>query len=116
MRSAFQDDRRKNAACFFFQAEDGIRGLTVTGVQTCALPISCVALGIGVDPNGESGAALPAAAAYAAQVLQASGRTSDCVGSLGPGEFAVLAPGTAPEGAAKMAQRLARVIETAGPR
>src|SRR2546430_5208627 len=27
---------------FFFQAEDGIRDLTVTGVQTCALPISAV--------------------------------------------------------------------------
>src|SRR5204863_5748049 len=26
--------------CFFFQAEDGIRALYVTGVQTCALPIS----------------------------------------------------------------------------
>src|SRR5206468_11691043 len=26
-------------AVFFFQAEDGIRGLIVTGVQTCALPI-----------------------------------------------------------------------------
>src|SRR5207245_7859386 len=25
---------------FFFQAEDGIRAATVTGVQTCALPIS----------------------------------------------------------------------------
>src|SRR5216683_1533042 len=25
--------------CFFFQAEDGIRDLIVTGVQTCALPI-----------------------------------------------------------------------------
>src|SRR6266478_572936 len=28
-----------NAFFFFFQAEDGIRDLTVTGVQTCALPI-----------------------------------------------------------------------------
>src|SRR6266516_8151570 len=27
-------------AFFFFQAEDGIRGRTGTGVQTCALPIS----------------------------------------------------------------------------
>src|SRR2546430_4403385 len=27
------------ASIFFFQAEDGIRDLTVTGVQTCALPI-----------------------------------------------------------------------------
>src|SRR5438034_3903605 len=26
--------------CFFFQAEDGIRYHCVTGVQTCALPIS----------------------------------------------------------------------------
>src|SRR2546430_55467 len=31
----------RSALCgfFFFQAEDGIRDLTVTGVQTCALPI-----------------------------------------------------------------------------
>src|SRR5438128_11353786 len=28
------------APAFFFQAEDGIRAATVTGVQTCALPIS----------------------------------------------------------------------------
>src|SRR5438046_9524274 len=28
--------------CFFFQAEDGIRDWSVTGVQTCALPISSV--------------------------------------------------------------------------
>src|SRR2546421_2577179 len=27
---------------FFFQAEDGIRDLIVTGVQTCALPISTI--------------------------------------------------------------------------
>src|SRR5207245_3034129 len=30
---------------FFFQAEDGIRDATVTGVQTCALPI-CAAAGV----------------------------------------------------------------------
>src|SRR2546430_12541128 len=32
---------RRAGGClaFFFQAEDGIRDLTVTGVQTCALPI-----------------------------------------------------------------------------
>src|SRR5207248_7405932 len=30
---------------FFFQAEDGIRGRTVTGVQTCALPILAAHLG-----------------------------------------------------------------------
>src|SRR5256886_6743590 len=32
---------------FFFQAEDGIRDLTVTGVQTCALPISH----LGIEPH-----------------------------------------------------------------
>src|SRR3712207_8922128 len=30
---------------FFFQAEDGIRDIGVTGVQTCALPISEAAQG-----------------------------------------------------------------------
>ena len=29
---------------FFFQAEDGIRDYKVTGVQTCALPISMIFL------------------------------------------------------------------------
>src|SRR5256884_265902 len=35
--------RSKSLEClfFFFQAEDGIRDVAVTGVQTCALPISC---------------------------------------------------------------------------
>src|SRR5207248_7286807 len=40
---------------FFFQAEDGIRDRTVTGVQTCALPISefDVAYGEGISKTGE---------------------------------------------------------------
>src|SRR5256885_10754354 len=35
-------DDRRGCSCwlFFFQAEDGIRDYKVTGVQTCALPIS----------------------------------------------------------------------------
>src|SRR3712207_8962039 len=39
---------------FFFQAEDGIRDIGVTGVQTCALPISGV---LGLRAGG--GAGLP---------------------------------------------------------
>src|SRR2546430_12689118 len=35
---------------FFFQAEDGIRDLTVTGVQTCALPILHEGRGL-LDPD-----------------------------------------------------------------
>src|SRR5256884_5447767 len=41
---------------FFFQAEDGIRDVAVTGVQTCALPISGPSIGtplvdLEVDPE-----------------------------------------------------------------
>src|SRR5262249_57406555 len=39
--SSYRMDRKKLSAgfCFFFKAEDGIRDWSVTGVQTCALPI-----------------------------------------------------------------------------
>src|SRR5689334_24203712 len=47
MRSGFGEQVSVSVVClvwfvffFFFQAEDGIRDGTVTGVQTCALPIS----------------------------------------------------------------------------
>src|SRR6266496_1837107 len=36
----------------FFQAEDGIRDLYVTGVQTCALPISALADFVASLPEG----------------------------------------------------------------
>src|SRR5690348_18145931 len=39
---------------FFFQAEDGIRDGRVTGVQTCALPISTV-----VHPSGARATVAP---------------------------------------------------------
>src|SRR5687768_17792123 len=42
---------------FFFQAEDGIRDVAVTGVQTCALPIllvnSQILKDMGVDADGD---------------------------------------------------------------
>ncbi len=83
-------------------------------------PLACVALGVELDPKGErrgvSPAALPAAIAHATQVLHDKGRTSDCIGALRAGEFAVLAPGTGAAGAVQLAQRLAELIETAGPR
>src|SRR5207245_3489948 len=37
------EEAERAAFVFFFQAEDGIRDATVTGVQTCALPISSTA-------------------------------------------------------------------------
>src|SRR5207248_2006602 len=43
----------------FFKAEDGIRGRTVTGVQTCALPISRARLGHAVRAGEELGVVSP---------------------------------------------------------
>ena len=36
----WEKEKKRNVIFFFFQAEDGIRDDLVTGVQTCALPIS----------------------------------------------------------------------------
>src|SRR5256886_12445088 len=43
---------------FFFQAEDGIRDLTVTGVQTCALPISSSGTGFAAGRGRADGQSL----------------------------------------------------------
>lgn len=45
-----------------------------------------------------------------AKVLRDSGRTSDAIGLLGPGEFAVIAQGTDSVGAVSLAERLARAV------
>src|SRR5689334_24005244 len=57
---------------FFFQAEDGIRDGTVTGVQTCALPISekdlpPVQLQQHQPPHQDIGGGVDAAAGHAAE-------------------------------------------------
>lgn len=48
-----------------------------------------------------------------AQVLRDTGRTSDAIGILGPGEFAVVAQGTDAPGAVRFAERLARAAANA---
>src|SRR3712207_7898840 len=64
---------------FFFQAEDGIRDIGVTGVQTCALPISILNALASAQMRAIEAvkAALPAIAAAArglAKRLEAGGR------------------------------------------
>src|SRR5207237_6721247 len=68
---------------FFFQAEDGIRDSSVTGVQTCALPISALA---------ELDVMLPVSGKYEgdyyllrAQVLDGMGKTKEAVDNLNRG-------------------------------
>src|SRR5437764_1893344 len=54
---------------FFFQAEDGIRDTSVTGVQTCALPISPKPTNL----TFEQAAAVPTSACTALQALRGPG-------------------------------------------
>src|SRR2546430_5637782 len=58
---------------FFFQAEDGIRDLTVTGVQTCALPIFPVLM-LSLSLSG------PFVAAMRAQQTKRSFTVADDIG------------------------------------
>lgn len=48
------------------------------------------------------------------RVFREAGRTSDAVGRLAHGEFAVIAPATGPAGAMRLAERLGGVVEAAG--
>src|SRR5256886_13572522 len=72
---------------FFFQAEDGIRDLTVTGVQTCALPIyvglrsapcSHASANFNAPPASSESYARTAAAAATAAGPTRPGESSDC--------------------------------------
>jgi len=73
-------------------------------------PLACVALSVEADAT-----ASPVVVDVASRLLQASGRASDAIGRAASGEFLVLAPSTAPPGAAHMARRLSQAIER-GPR
>src|SRR5690349_21935735 len=70
---------------FFFQAEDGIRDLYVTGVQTCALPISsealgsCAALPPAAAGSGKTATAGALARAAARALAAAAGSVGKCV-------------------------------------
>src|SRR5256885_8285030 len=61
---------------FFFQAEDGIRDYKVTGVQTCALPISCLTAPRLAGPRKWIFASLP--------VLLKASMTASCSQSVPP--------------------------------
>src|SRR6478609_10889791 len=67
---------------FFFQAEDGIRDKLVTGVQTCALPISVIGIVVvHPDPRDKSDGTLWDALNTAIRGrLGAAGRRPDVAG------------------------------------
>ena len=73
-----------------------------------AEPLACVALAP-VAADGQNADAVD----LLADVLRATGRRSDAIGRVGPGEFAVIAPGTDRAGAVLLAERLARGVTVA---
>jgi len=73
-----------------------------------AQPLACVALAP-VTTDGSNAQAVD----LLAGVLRATARRSDAIGRVGPGEFAVIAPGTDRGGAVHLAERLARAVTTA---
>src|SRR6059036_1446871 len=72
-----------------------------------AQPLACVALAPVTSNGGNAGAV-----GRLGDVLRATGRRSDAIGRVGPGEFAVIAPGTDHAGAVRLAEGLARAVST----
>src|SRR6266496_5130647 len=67
------------ALSFFFQAEDGIRDLDVTGVQTCALPISSEVKALAAGVRGLLGARQSGIAEQLAELRALRGKNQDVV-------------------------------------
>lgn len=73
-----------------------------------AEPVACLALApVTYDERNAQAVDL------VADVLRRTGRRSDAIGRVGPGEFAIVAPGTDRIGAVLCAERLARAISSA---
>jgi diguanylate cyclase (GGDEF)-like protein len=80
--------------------------------------LACVVFSpaIGESPEEAADQALEEAAQRVSRVFREAGRSSDAVGRLGQGEFAVIAPATGTEGAVLLAERIGRTVENATDR
>ena len=79
-------------------------------------PLTCIAFGphlLGQQGKDESEAFAEAMGVPVAAALRLVTRISDTVGRLGPGEFVVVAPGTGPDGAVRLADRVIEALEAA---
>jgi len=81
-------------------------------------PFACIVI-TAMGAEGAETEQQPAAAKevldLVVRVLRDSGRNSDAIGMLGPGEFAVVAQGTDSNGAVGLAERLTRAIAETAP-
>jgi PleD family two-component response regulator len=74
-------------------------------------PLACVVFS--ADPETAAGGAAPEGGRTqtVGEVLRQHGRASDVIGRVGEGEFAVIAPSTAAEGARQLVERIERLLE-----
>src|SRR5207248_6487344 len=85
---------------FFFQAEDGIRDRTVTGVQTCALPIFNLSLATDESSDGSDALSRTVDRAVGAGMVV-------CVaaGNSGPDRYTIGSPAAAAEAITRSEER-----------
>jgi diguanylate cyclase (GGDEF)-like protein len=76
-----------------FRQKEAFACLVITATDQAAIPASDAEHGIVME--------------RLAKILRSTGRTSDAIGTLGPGEFAIVAQGTDGPGAERLAERLA---------
>ncbi|HSU13070.1 MAG TPA: response regulator [Longimicrobium sp.] len=72
-------------------------------------PLACITFH--AEPDGPEGAERDGRADALAELLRLAGRTSDVIGRLHRGEFAVLAPATGWEGAERLARRVCGTVQ-----
>ena len=77
--------------------------------------LACVVFAPAVEPAADpaDAEAAEAVAEQVSRVFREAGRSSDAVGRLVHGEFAVIAPATGQEGAVRLAERMGRTVEQA---
>lgn len=108
---ALREDTLVDAATGFYNMRGLARRAREIGseAQRRHQPLSCVVFSPEKAPvsNGEGGVTERIGRAF-----RESGRTSDAIGRLAHGEFAVIAPATGPSGAHRLAERLGDVVES----
>ena len=110
----FDSDRaRRDASIADAGGFYNVRGLALRAQELTlqafhhAQPLACVALAP-ITFDGQNAGAVE----LLADVLRRTSRRSDAIGRVGPGEFAVVAPGTDRGGAVRLAERVARAVST----
>jgi diguanylate cyclase (GGDEF)-like protein len=78
-------------------------------------PFACIVITQVAAENGIDASVESEITGKIARVLRETGRTSDAIGILGPGEFAVVAQGTDSNGAVGLAERLHRALSASEP-